>query len=370
MRSNPLALCATAVAHLLGLASRGELSAAAGGDVAYEPGDTAGAQPQRRFGWNGSNWSDGSGRGMGADAYHTVIVPAGESWIVEGDTSAAPDNRTELLARFVVSGRGTALDVTHAQWKAPVAPSAEWDGSGGCALVVHAATLRVAAVTVNQQNDNRVPAFGGAIAGSGGSRISVADSAFQGLRSGEGGAIFVNESSTLDVTGAVFTSCEATVAGGAIYAEGWSSVTIRNSEFSDCVGPENTESGDVLWLADVKSINITNSSVIPAEGRKTSYAVNRNQEFLDMVENGNCHKEASHCGTGYDCSVNQSFSLVCTPCGLNEHANGWTARGCTRCPADKIVTADRGGCEKPKIRNSQIVFTWCAYIHSSVALAA
>lgn len=368
MRSNPLALRATAVAHLLGLASRGELSAAAGGDAAYELGDTAGAQPQRRFGWNGRNWSDGSGRGMGADAYHTVIVPAGESWIVEGDTSAAPDDRPELLARFVVSGRGTALDVTHAQWKAPVTPSVEWDGSGGCALVVHAATLRVAAVTVYQQNANRVAAFGGAIASSGGSRISVADSAFEGLRSGEGGAIFVNES-TLDVTGAVFTSCEATVAGGAIYAEA-SSVTIRNSEFSDCVGPDNTESGDVLWLADVKSINITNSSVITAKGRKISYAVNRDQEFLDMVENGKCHKETSHCGAGYDCSVNQSFSLVCTPCGLNEHANGWTAHGCTRCPAERIVTADRGGCEKPKIGNSQIVFTWCAYIHSSVTLAA
>ena len=133
--------------------------------------------------------------------------------------------------------------------------------------------------------------------------------------------------------------------------------------------------GDVVRIerapkGDEGSITIINCVVSVdrgmSDGHTVANAVNDDRRFLEMIEGGKCHVSASHCDAGHDCSVYQSFSLVCTPCGVNEYANGWTADGCTPCLEELIVTPDRGGCEKPKIWHSQEVFTWCAYSAFSI----
>jgi hypothetical protein len=330
----------------------------------------AGIAATRCIIWNGTCWASGVAAGSVGDCVQddtTVVVEKGESVIVYGNASAKRDDLPELRTRFIVSGERSALLVCHAAWEAPSA-TAPLDGNGGCAEVVQGARLDVVGVTMSPEYTMGHQAkFGGAISGTNVAIINVTASTFEFFSvAGAGGAIFVNESTQLSVQDTVFSSCEAGLAcasensrrcsGGAIYAED-AGVTIVNSTFDDCVvcrdcepNKRKADSGDVLWLAGGSSISIVNSSVTPAEQppRTISDAVgpkNAGNAFSRMVVQApNCDEQASHCDPGYSCEVNNSFSLVCIPCGPRAIAKGWKV-GCQSCPQGRQPELpDRGSC--------------------------
>lgn len=117
------------------------------------------------------------------------------------------------------------------------------NGAGG-GIAINSGIIAAVGITGTQFTDNRAP-HGGAIVLTPGSRLFGSDNSFTGNQatSGSGGAIYVTNGASVNLTSATFSSNSATGDGGAIYATG-TPITLNGSASGNSAGAD----GGALYI--------------------------------------------------------------------------------------------------------------------------
>eukprot|EP00752_Nemacystus_decipiens_P011910 g10561.t1 len=141
------------------------------------------------------------------------------------------------------------------------AGAAATEQTGAASLILNEGTL-----TINGVNFANAEGGDGNRAIHNTGTLSVVDSVFNLFHDGafidEGGAVFSDSSSTVDITGCTFTSNVALLHGGAMYVGGSETLTITGSTFSQNeVGlvELGTSSGGDLWISRTVELTVEDS---------------------------------------------------------------------------------------------------------------